>query len=137
MTRWRWPDFHGFGFTLAVALAVAISMTWPSLFSRWGTFETKALIVPLIQVIMFGMGTTLSMGDFARVLSMPWPVFVGMVLQFMVMPVVGWAVATMFGFEPLIAAPSKPLVMPFTRATLSYEYVRLCLVGALIRVGRP
>jgi len=104
MTRWRWPDFHGFGFTLAVALAVAISMTWPALFSRWGTFETKALIVPLIQVIMFGMGTTLSVGDFARVLSMPWPVFVGMALQFGVMPVIGWGVATLFGFEPLIAA---------------------------------
>ena len=104
MTRWRWPDFHGFGFTLAVALDVALSMIWPGLFSRWGAFETKALIVPLIQLIMFGMGTTLSVADFARVLRMPWPVFVGMALQFTVMPFVGWALAGLFGFEPLIAA---------------------------------
>jgi BASS family bile acid:Na+ symporter len=104
MTRWRQPDLHGFGFTLAVLLAVGAAMIWPGLFSRWGAFETKALIVPLIQVIMFGMGTTLSLGDFARVLRMPWPVFVGMLLQFTVMPFAAWAVAGVLGFEPLVAA---------------------------------
>jgi len=104
MSRWRLPNLHGFGFTISVALAVAASMTWPGLFSRWGTFETKALIVPLIQLIMFGMGTTLSMGDFTRVLRMPWPVFVGMALQFGVMPFVGWALASTLGFPPLVAA---------------------------------
>jgi BASS family bile acid:Na+ symporter len=104
MTRWRWPDLHGFGFTLGVVVAVLAAMIWPGLFRRWGTFETSTLIVPLIQVIMFGMGTTLSLGDFARVLSMPWPVFVGMLLQFGVMPLTGWAVAGIFGFEPIIAA---------------------------------
>lgn len=102
--KWRLPNLHGFGFTLSVIVAVALSMTWPQLFSRWGSFETKNLIVPLIQLIMFGMGTTLSLGDFARVLRMPWPVFVGIVLQFLVMPVVGWSVASAFGFEPIIAA---------------------------------
>ena len=104
MSRWRRPNLHGFGFTISVALAVAASMTWPHLFDRWGGFETKVLIVPLIQLIMFGMGTTLSVSDFTRVLRMPWPVFVGMVLQFAVMPFVGWGLATAFGFPPLIAA---------------------------------
>lgn len=104
MSKWRLPNLHGFGFTLSVIVAVGLSMTWPQLFSRWGTFETKALIVPLIQLIMFGMGTTLSPGDFARVLRMPWPVFVGLVLQFGVMPFVGWTLARSFGFDPLVAA---------------------------------
>lgn len=104
MARWRLPNLHGFGFTLAVVVAVAASMTWPAQFSRWGGFETKALIVPLIQVIMFGMGTTLSVADFLRVLRMPWPVFVGMVLQFSVMPLVAWTLTRAFGFEPAIAA---------------------------------
>jgi BASS family bile acid:Na+ symporter len=102
--KWRPPNLHGFGFTLSVIVAVALSMTWPQLFSRWGSFETRNLIVPLIQLIMFGMGTTLSVGDFARVLAMPWPVLVGIVLQFLVMPVLGWSVAFAFGFEPVIAA---------------------------------
>jgi BASS family bile acid:Na+ symporter len=104
MSPRRMPNLHGFGFTLSVAIAVAASLTWPHLFSRWGEFETKALIVPLIQLIMFGMGTTLSVGDFTRVLSMPYPVFIGIFIQYLIMPFVGWGVAHLFGFEPLIAA---------------------------------
>jgi BASS family bile acid:Na+ symporter len=104
MTRWRLPNLHGFGFTLSVVVAVAASMAWPGLFSRWGGFETKVLIVPLIQVIMFGMGTTLSVADFARVLRMPWPVLVGMVLQFSVMPLVAFTLTRVFGFDAAIAA---------------------------------
>ena len=42
-----------------------------------GLALTAILIVPLIQIIMFGMGTTLSVADFTRVLRMPWPVFIG------------------------------------------------------------
>jgi len=104
MARWRLPNLHGFGFTLSVVVAVALAMKWPDLFRSWGDFQTKVLIVPLIQLIMFGMGTTLSVADFARVLRMPWPVLVGIVLQFGVMPFVGWGLATAFGFPPLIAA---------------------------------
>jgi BASS family bile acid:Na+ symporter len=102
--KWRLPNLHGFGFTLSVVIAVVLAMIWPGLFSSWGSFQTKVLIVPLIQLIMFGMGTTLSLGDFTRVLKMPWPVLVGMVLQFGVMPFVGWSLATTFGFPPLVAA---------------------------------
>lgn len=104
MSRWRWPNLHGFGFTLSVVVAVVLAMIWPQLFRRWGTFETRVLIVPLIQLIMFGMGTTLSLGDFTRVLKMPWPVGVGIVLQFGVMPFVGFALASTFSFPPLVAA---------------------------------
>jgi BASS family bile acid:Na+ symporter len=102
--KWRLPNLHGFGFTLSVLAAVAVSMTWPQLFVRWGTFETKALIVPLIQIIMFGMGTTLSVADFSRVLAMPWPVFVGVLCQYAIMPFVGWSLTVVFGFEPMVAA---------------------------------
>jgi BASS family bile acid:Na+ symporter len=35
---------------------------------------------------------------------MPWPVFIGMVLQFSIMPLTGFTVATLFGFKPTIAA---------------------------------
>jgi BASS family bile acid:Na+ symporter len=104
MAKGRLPNLHGLGFALSVAAAVALAMVWPELFRTWGSFETRVLIVPLIQLIMFGMGTTLSVADFARVLKMPWPVFVGIVLQFGVMPFVGWGLATSFGFPPLIAA---------------------------------
>jgi hypothetical protein len=29
LMKWRSPDLHGFGFTLCVLAAVAVSMTWP------------------------------------------------------------------------------------------------------------
>lgn len=91
-------------FTVWVLAFVAASMFYPSVFGKWYGVDLKILIVPLIQIIMFGMGTTLSVRDFTRVLAMPWPVFVGLVLQFSVMPMVGLCIATMFGFEPEIAA---------------------------------
>ena len=53
---------------------------------------------------MFCMGTTLSVGDFARVLRMPGGILIGMVCQFSIMPLVGFGLATAFGFPPEIAA---------------------------------
>jgi BASS family bile acid:Na+ symporter len=50
------------------------------------------------------MGTTLSARDFARIFAMPWPVLVGFVLQFSIMPLVGYSIAMLFGFEPEVAA---------------------------------
>jgi len=79
-------------------------MWYPTAFGTWYGFDLKFLIVPLIQIITFGMGTTLSLADFRRVLTEPWPVFIGMVLQFSVMPVVGFLIATGFRFEPEVAA---------------------------------
>jgi BASS family bile acid:Na+ symporter len=96
-------------FTVWVFASVAASMFYPEAFGIWfqGTrlqFDLDILMIPLIQIIMFGMGTTLSLRDFTRVFLMPWPVFIGMVLQFAVMPFAGLAIATAFGFEPEIAA---------------------------------
>lgn len=93
-----------YAFTAWVVAFVAASMVWPRAFGTWFGFDLKFLIVPLIQIIMFGMGTTLSLADFTRVLAMPWPVVVGIVLQFTVMPFVGFGLATAFGFEPEVAA---------------------------------
>lgn len=91
-------------FTIWVFAFVAVSLCYPSAFGTWFGFDLKYLIVPLIQIIMFGMGTTLSTRDFTRVFVMPWPVLVGFFLQFSVMPLVGLSIALLFGFEPEIAA---------------------------------
>jgi len=50
------------------------------------------------------MGTTLSVADFTRILRVPWPVFVGALLQFGVMPAVGYGVAKACGFDGELAA---------------------------------
>jgi BASS family bile acid:Na+ symporter len=100
----RRRTLRSYAFTAWVFVFVALSMLYPAVFGKWFGFDLKHLIVPLIQIIMFGMGTTLSVADFARVLAMPWPVLVGMVLQYTVMPFVGFGLAKTFGFEPEIAA---------------------------------
>jgi BASS family bile acid:Na+ symporter len=98
------PLLKGFAFTVWVFVFVAASMFYPSAFGTWLGFDLKHLIVPLIQIIMFGMGTTLSVGDFGRVFKMPWPVCIGILSQFTIMPLAGYGIATVFGFSPEIAA---------------------------------
>lgn len=100
----RHPLLKSFSFTVWVLTLVTASMFYPAAFGVWFGFDLKFLIVPLIQIIMFGMGTTLSVTDFARVLKMPWPVFIGLFLQFTIMPFVGFSIASTFGFAPEIAA---------------------------------
>jgi len=93
-----------YAFTVWVFAFVATAMYYPPVFGVFLGVDQAVLIVPLIQIIMFGMGTTLSLHDFTRVMKMPWPVLVGLVLQFSVMPLAGLAIALAFGFEPEIAA---------------------------------
>lgn len=50
----------------------------------------KWAIVPLLGVVMFGMGVTLTTSDFTATLKRPVIVALGMVLQFLVMPLIGW-----------------------------------------------
>ena len=96
--------YKKYNFTLWVLVFVAASMAYPAAFRSWFGTDLKVLIVPLIQIITFGVGTTLSGRDFKNVLTMPWPVLIGIVLQFTVMPFVGYGIAMTFGFPAEVAA---------------------------------
>ncbi|MEN8227547.1 MAG: bile acid:sodium symporter family protein [Bacteroidota bacterium] len=98
------PISKGFSYTIMIFAAVSISMFYPGLFIQWGEFELKATIIPLLQIIMFGMGSQMSARDFAGVVKMPKGVLVGLALQFTIMPIVGFTIATTFGFPPEVAA---------------------------------
>jgi BASS family bile acid:Na+ symporter len=91
-------------FTIWVLAFVACAMSYPKLFISWGGFELKRTIPPLVQLILFGMGMTLTFDDFARVLRMPKGVFIGFTLQYTVMPLMGLAFAKAFGLEAEVAA---------------------------------
>lgn len=97
-------NLRGFAFAAWVLAFVAASMVWPQAFDHWLGVDLRILIVPLVQVIMFGMGTKLSAQDFLRVLVMPRPVLIGVVLHFGVMPLTGFAIARAFGFPAEVAA---------------------------------
>jgi len=98
------PISKGFSYTIMIFAAVSISMFYPGLFLKWGDFELSKTIVPLLQIIMFGMGSQMSFRDFAGVVKMPKGVLLGLVCQFTIMPVVGFTIATTFGFPPEVAA---------------------------------
>ncbi|WP_345471974.1 bile acid:sodium symporter family protein [Glutamicibacter ectropisis] len=61
-------------------------------------------INPLLMVIMFCMGLTLTLPDFALIFKNPLPVLGGVVAQFVIMPAMGWLVATVLHLEPALAA---------------------------------
>ena len=96
--------FRKWAFTLSILFAVAIGISAPGWFIGIGDFKFTTLFVPILQIIMFCMGTTLSLGDFARVIRMPAGVGVGLVCQFSIMPLVGFGLVSVFGLPPEIAA---------------------------------
>jgi len=79
-------------------------MFYPRYFISRGDFQLKKLIVPLLQIIMFGMGSQMSFKDFAGVIKMPRGVFVGVFSHYMIMPLVGFCIAGIFNFPPEISA---------------------------------
>jgi BASS family bile acid:Na+ symporter len=94
----------GFAYTIWIFTAVTVSMFYPGTFTSVGNFQLKRLIVPLLQIIMFGMGSQMSFNDFAGVIRMPKGVIIGVFLQFTIMPLVGLTIANIFPFPTEIAA---------------------------------
>jgi len=91
-------------FTFSILVAVVVSMIFPQYFVEIKGFPLKKLIIPLLQVIMFGMGTAMSWSDFTNVVKMPKAVLVGLVCQFTIMPFVGFLLTRIFDFPAEIAA---------------------------------
>lgn len=98
------PALRGFSFTVLIFAAVATALSYPQYFLRVGSNPATILITPLIQLIMFGMGTEMSVADFGGVIKTPKPVLIGLVGHFTIMPLLGYSLAVAFNFPPEIAA---------------------------------
>lgn len=94
----------GLSFTVSIFAAVTLAMFHPEYFLQWGNYKLSGLIIPLIQLIMFGMGASMSVGDFAAVVKSPKGVVIGVLSQFTIMPLLGFSLATLSNFPPEIAA---------------------------------
>ncbi|MBO9204432.1 MULTISPECIES: bile acid:sodium symporter family protein [Niastella] len=94
----------GLSFTLVIMAVVSLALYYPQHFKTIGDFKLSALIIPLLQLIMFGMGTELSLKDFAHVVRMPKGIIVGVVCHYVIMPLVGFTLASLFKFPNEIAA---------------------------------
>jgi BASS family bile acid:Na+ symporter len=100
------PKLRGYQFTAWIFAVVAAGMIYPSHILQVGDFDmrNKWVMLIAIQMVMFGMGTQMSLRDFAGVAKSPRGVFVGIFCHFTVMPLVGLALTKIFEFPPEIAA---------------------------------
>jgi BASS family bile acid:Na+ symporter len=94
----------GLSFTITILAVVSLAMYYPQYFKTVGNTKLSIFIIPLLQIIMFGMGTELSLKDFANVIRMPKGIIVGVVCHYIIMPLVGFTIATLFNFPKEIAA---------------------------------
>jgi BASS family bile acid:Na+ symporter len=95
---------RGISYSLMIFAAVTFAMCFPAPLVAWGGFKLSLLIVPLLQIIMFGMGTVMSAKDFVAVVKAPKAVGIGLILQYTIMPFVGLGLAVAFDFPPELAA---------------------------------
>ncbi|NHF58746.1 bile acid:sodium symporter family protein [Flavobacteriaceae bacterium TP-CH-4] len=96
--------YNGLVFTTMIFAGVSVALYYPELFTEIAGFKLTGLIIPLIQIIMFGMGTSMSVGDFAAVFKTPKGVLIGVSAQLLIMPLVGFTLAKTSSFPPEIAA---------------------------------
>ena len=98
--------FRGYQFTAWIIAAVTAAMIYPAAFTNWGAvnLRDKWIILVVVQAVMFGMGTQMSLKDFTGVAKSPRGVFIGILCHFTVMPLVGLALVKIFHFQAEIAA---------------------------------
>lgn len=99
-------SLKSYQYTAWILVAIVCGMCYPSAFLQWGNFDlrNKWLILIVVQIVMFGMGTQMSIKDFLGIKTMGKGVLVGILCQFTIMPLVGYMLTHIFNFEPEIAA---------------------------------
>lgn len=73
----------------ALALFVPTSLNWIK--TSW--------VNPLLMIVMFGMGLTLKLSDFAIVFKRPKDILIGCIAQFTIMPILAFLLGKAFGLE--------------------------------------
>jgi bile acid:Na+ symporter, BASS family len=100
------PPLRTYQFTAWIVAGFVVAMIYPERLLYLGPFDLRdrRIILTMMQLVMFAMGTQMSLRDFAGVVRMPQGVLVGVALQFTVMPLVGFTLARSFNFPPEVAA---------------------------------
>lgn len=90
--------FAGNTFALWVLLLAGLALYSPDLFTWIGPYVSL-----LLGIVMFGMGMTLSVGDFKLVLKEPKGVIIGVLAQFIIMPSLAYVLAKVLQLSPEVA----------------------------------
>lgn len=85
-------------FALWVIVVGALAYAFPSTFKPLGAY-----IAPLLGIVMFGMGLTLMASDFREVVRQPRDVIIGILSQFLIMPIVAYLLCLVMHLPPEIA----------------------------------
>ncbi len=91
----------GYSFTIWIFAGITASMFYPQYFVQISGFKTSRLINPLMQIIMFGMGTGMTIQNFIDVVRMPKAVIAGLICHYTIMPLLGFGIAMglIYGFN--------------------------------------
>jgi BASS family bile acid:Na+ symporter len=99
-----YQQLKGFSFPVIIFAVVSLAMYYPQHFVSVDGFKLSKSIIPLLQIIMFGMGSELSLKELALVFKTPKTILVGVVCHYTVMPLIGFALVSVFNFPKEIAA---------------------------------
>ncbi len=91
-------------YSLSIILFVILGYNFPEQFSNFNGVKLSTFIKPVLQIIILGMGATMTMGDFVEIFKSPKKVIIGLVAQFTIMPFLGFGLSRVFSFPPEIAA---------------------------------
>jgi bile acid:Na+ symporter, BASS family len=94
----RISHFVGGTFAVWVLLFATLGFFFPSTFITF-----KSYISPLLGIVMFGMGLTLSGSDFKEVFKRPKDVAIGVIGHYVIMPLVAYLLAIGLHLPPEIA----------------------------------
>jgi len=100
------PALKGYRYTAWIISAVVAGMIYPEAFKNWGdiNLRDKTLVLVVIQLVMFGMGTHMSLKDFSGLATTGKGVLVGLFCHFSIMPLMGLLLTKVFSFDAEIAA---------------------------------
>ena len=92
-------------FFIVILLAVAISLVYPNSF-KWVLSEYNGIniINLLLSIVLFTMGTTLKLDDFINVFRNPKEIAVGISAQYIIMPLMAFALARAFCLDTALTA---------------------------------
>ena len=93
-----------FAYPIMIIGVVSTALIFPQYLIEINGFKLSLLVTPLIQLIMFGMGTTMSFKDFVGIFKAPKGVVIGVMSHFIIMPLLGFSLANLSNFPPEIAA---------------------------------
>ena len=90
-------DFLVNNMAIFVVLIGIVGAVWPQTLQWVGPY-----VGWLLGIVMFGMGMTMSVHDFALVLKRPKDVFFGACAQYFVMPFLAYVLSTIFQLDPAL-----------------------------------